>query len=182
MHHNDRYDSLSKIFHWITAITVLATFVLGPGDFGQLMRAGIDPGTQPNIVWHESLGISIFVLTCLRLIWNIARPHPPKHQMRPWMHRLSKVMHYALWMLLLALPMTALLALGSESHPLTLLNGLRINELPWIASSSISAIADWGEVHKFAGDTLVSFAGIHAFAALYHHFRLNDKVLMSMLP
>lgn len=179
---DDRYDRLSKVFHWLTAIVVFATFVLGPGDFGQLSRAGIDPGVRSDIVWHESLGVSIFALTLMRLIWIAIRPKSPRHQMNPLMHQLSRMLHLTLWALPLALPISALLALGSESHPLTLLGGFRINEWPWISSSRLSEVADWGEVHKFLGDAIVWLAGIHALAALYHHFKLKDKVLISMLP
>ena len=179
---NGQYDRLSKAFHWLTAIAVLAAFVLGPGDFGQLTHSGIDPGARLDIAWHESLGVSIFALTLLRLVWIAVRPSSPKHQMPPLMHQISQIMDYALWTLLLALPITAFLALGSESHPLTLLGGLRIDGWHWIASSHLSGIADWGEVHKFLGDAIAWLAGIHAFAALYHHFQLKDKVLISMLP
>lgn len=50
----DRYDKLSMVFHWLTAMAVLAAFILGPGGFGRLLRQGVDPGTHADIVWHES--------------------------------------------------------------------------------------------------------------------------------
>ena len=130
----------------------------------------------------ESLGIVVFTLTFLRLIWVALRPVAPELLMTRLPHLLSRLMRLALWTLLLALPISALLALGTESHPLTLLGGVRINEFPLIASSHLSDLADWGEVHKFLGDAIIWLAGIHAFAALYHHFKLKDKVLISMLP
>lgn len=177
-----QYDKLSKAFHWITAITVVAAFVLGPGDFGRLMHTGIDPGTRNDIVWHESLGITVFVLTSLRLLWVAVRPNTPRVQMKAWMHLLSRLTHFSLWALLFALPISALLALGSEAHPLTLLGGIRINALPFIENSRLSGLADWGDVHKLLGDVIMWLAGIHALAAMYHHFKLRDSVLISMLP
>ena len=86
------------------------------------------------------------------------------------------------WLLLLALPVTALLALGSESHPLTLLGGVRIERMPMIADSAIAKLADWGDVHKFLGDAIMWLAGLHAAAAIYHHVVLKDGILSSMLP
>lgn len=177
-----QYDKLSKVFHWVTAIIVVTAFILGPEDFGRLIDGGIDPGSRIDIVWHESLGISVFTLTLLRLLWVAVRPAPPKIQMKPWMDVLGRLMHIALWGLLFALPLTALLALGSESHPLTLLGGFRIDKLPFIADSSLANLADWGDVHKLLGDIILWLAGIHALAALYHHFKLRDGVLSSMLP
>ena len=141
------YDFLSRAFHWVTAIGVTIAFILGPGGFGRLMRDGIDPATHSDIVWHESLGILVFVLTELRLIWVAFRPAAPQVQMASWMQLMAKLVHVALWMLLLAL--------GSEAYPLTLLGGVRVDQLPAIANSSISKLADWGDVHQFLGDAIM---------------------------
>ena len=181
-HDFHQYDKLSKYFHWITAISVVIAFILGPEDFGRLLRDGIDPGTRYDIVWHESLGVTIFTLTFLRLAWVALRPSAPQLQMPAWMRRLSRMVHFVLWTLLFALPITALLALGTEGHPLTLLGGFRINELPFTENSYFFDLSDWGDIHKFLGDTIVWLAGFHALAALYHHFKLKDGVLTSMLP
>ena len=176
------YDALSLAFHWLTAIVVTIAFILGPGGFGRLMRQGIDPATRSDIVWHETLGLSVLVLTVLRLLWVALRPAVPQIPMAGWMHMMGKLMHAALWALLLALPVTALLALGSESHPLTLLGGVRIDQMPLIANSAIAKLADWGDVHQFLGDAIMWLAGLHAAAAIYHHVLLKDGVLLSMLP
>lgn len=179
---SDQYDNVSKFFHWITAITVVTAFILGPEDFGELLRDGIDPSTRNAIVWHESLGIFVFTLTIVRLFWLALRPATPRLEMSTSMKVLSRLMHFALWGLLLALPITALLTLGTESHPLTLLGGFRIDELPFSTNAYLSELTDWGDLHKLFGNLIMWLAGIHALAALYHHFRLRDKVLQSMLP
>lgn len=176
------YDRLSKAFHWVTAIIVTIAFILGPGGFGRLMHQGIDPASRSDIVWHETLGIAIFVLTLLRLIWVAFRKPAPNFEMTGWMHVAANFMHWALWALLLLTPVTALMALGSEAHPLTLLGGTRIDPLPLIANSPLAKLADWGDVHGFFGDAIVWLAGFHAIAAIYHHVVLKDGVLASMLP
>ncbi|MEY4737613.1 MAG: hypothetical protein RL302_1932 [Pseudomonadota bacterium] len=179
---NSRYDLLSRAFHWVTAIVVTIAFILGPGGFGRMMRQGIDPATRSDIVWHETLGIAVFVLTVLRLLWVAFRPAAPQFSMPNAMKLMSKLAHLALWALLLTLPITAFLALGSEGHPLTLLGGLRIDKLPAIANSPMAKLADWGDVHQFLGDSIMWLAGLHAVAAIYHHVKLKDGVLTAMLP
>lgn len=176
------YDPLSRALHWLTAVAVVVAFVLGPEHFGRLMRDGLDPATRSDIVWHESLGVLIFTLTLLRLLWVALRPAAPTFALTGWMNAASKLAHLGLWALLLALPTTAILALGSEGHPLTLLGGLRINEMPLIAQAAIAHWTDWGEVHGLLGDVLMYLAGLHAIAAIYHHVILKDGVLRSMLP
>jgi len=177
-----RYDTLSRVFHWATAIVVTIAFILGPGGFGRLMRQGVDPATRSDIVWHESLGILVLVLTVLRLVWIALRPATPQFQMAGWMHLASRLMHVALWALLFALPITAFLALGSEGHPLTLLGGVRLDRMAVIAESSIAKLADWGDVHQFLGDAIMWLAGLHAGAAIVHHVVFKDGVLSAMLP
>ncbi|WP_295958765.1 cytochrome b [Rhodoferax sp.] len=181
-HSTSHYDVLSRAFHWLTAIAVTVAFILGPGGFGRLMQQGVDPATHSDIVWHESLGILVFVLTVLRLVWLAFRPAAPQIAMAGWMHLASKLAHGVLWVLLLALPTTGLLALGSEGHPLTLLGGVRVDQMPFIANSAIASLADWGDVHQLLGDVIMWLAGVHAAAAIFHHVVLKDGVLASMLP
>ena len=175
------YDTISRTLHWLTAIAVLAALILGPEHFGREMRQGLDPATRWDIVTHESLGVLVAGLTLLRLLWLVVRPAAPRFDMPHWMHLAAKATHGVLWLLLLAVPMTAMLALGTEGHPLTLLGGIRVNELPINAQSAIADLADWGEVHSLLGDMIFWLAGIHAVAAIYHHVLLKDGVLRSML-
>ena len=174
------YDPLSRAFHWLTAAAVLAAFVLGPEHFGRQMHDGLDPATRWDIVTHESLGVLVFVLTLLRLVWVALRPARPRFEMAGWMSAVSHLVHGLLWLLMLAVPVTAMLALGSEGHPLTLLGGLRVNEMPFIAQSALAPMADWGEVHGLLGDIILNLAGLHAAAAIYHHLVLKDGVLRAM--
>ena len=179
---SSHYDFLSRAFHWVTAIAVTIAFILGPGGFGRLMRQGVDPATRSDIVWHESLGLLVFALTVLRLIWVALRPVAPEFKMAGWMQLSAKLAHLALWVLMLALPVTALLSLGGEGHPLTLLGNIRVDRMPLIAQSSIAKLADWGDVHGFLGDAIIWLAGLHAVAAIFHHVVLKDGVLAAMLP
>lgn len=175
------YDSLSRAFHWLTAIAVIAAFILGPEHFGREMHRGLDPATRWDIVVHESLGVLVMLLTLLRLLWVTVRPAKPRFDMPGWMHLTAKATHGLLWLMLLAVPMSALLALASEGHPLTLLGGIRINELPFMAQSPLADLADWGDVHGLLGDMIFLLSGLHAVAAIYHHVFLKDGVLLSML-
>jgi len=177
-----RFDALSRLLHWLAAIIVLAAFILGPEGFGRMMRQHVDPATRSDILWHETLGVAIFIITLIRLVWVALRPAAPQVPMAPWMHRASKAVQGLLWLLMILLPLTALLSLARDQAPLTLLAGLRLDSIPVLAGTSFSRLLDWGDVHGFLGDSIMVLAGIHAFAAIYHHFVLKDDVLRSMLP
>ena len=69
------YDAFSRALHWLTAITVIGAFILGPEHFGRAMRQGLDPATRLDIVVHESLGVLVVVVvTLLRLLWVRCAP------------------------------------------------------------------------------------------------------------
>ncbi|MBV8503458.1 MAG: cytochrome b/b6 domain-containing protein [Paucibacter sp.] len=180
--HTQKYDPLSQIFHWLSALAVLGAFVLGPGGFGRLMRQGVDPATRWDIVWHESLGVFVFAITLARLLWVALRPGRPDFELATWMRWLSRGVQLALWILMLCLPLTALLCLGGEGHPVTLLGPLRLDLSDSVGALAIAHALDWGDVHQFLGDLIMWLAGAHALAAILHGVVLKDGVLSAMLP
>ena len=178
----NRYDAISMSLHWLAAIAVVAAFALGPGDFGRLTDSGVDPGTRLDIVAHESIGLFVFLLTAVRLVWVAVRPAPPSASGPDWSNVAAVAVRIVLWILLLATPVTAFLTLAGDGRPLTLLAGLRLDTLPLVGGSALTRWTDWGEVHTFLGDAILWIAGLHAAAALVHHFVWRDNVLKSMLP
>ena len=99
-----RYDTPSQVFHWLTAVIVVIAFVLGPEGFGRLMHQGVDPATRSDIVWHETLGVTVFGLTALRLAWVVMRPAPVQVEIAAWMRGAARAVQFVLWALLLLLP------------------------------------------------------------------------------
>jgi cytochrome b561 len=91
----------------------------------------------------------------------------------------AKASHWVLYLLLFALPATAIAGAWLEGHPLTLLAGV---EIPPLTRLSHDAGARVAMVHTWLGDAILWLAGFHALAALYHHVILKDGVLASMLP
>jgi cytochrome b561 len=176
------YDPLSRALHWLTALVVTIAFLLGPEHFGRLIRNGTDPATLSDVVWHETLGVLVFGLTLVRLLWVAFRPAAPQIPMASSQRLMAKLVHLGLWALLLATPVTALMALGVGGHPLTLLGGVRVDQMPWIANAAIAKLTNWGNLHGLLGDAIMWLAGLHAAAAIYHHMILKDGVLLTMLP
>jgi cytochrome b561 len=171
-----RYGGVAQAFHWITAIVVLVAFIYGPGGSEQrVYSAARDFDRQ----LHETLGFCVFVLVALRLAWRAfdRRPDPPA--VPRWMGIASKAVQALLYVLLIALPVTAISGAWLEGHPLTLLGGAEIAPL---VVKSHDAGASIARLHTWLGDAIMWLAGLHALAALYHHFVMRDGVLLSMLP
>jgi cytochrome b561 len=171
-----RYGTVAQMFHWATAILVLVAFIFGPG--GSELRVYSPPADFDRRL-HETLGICVLAIAVLRLLWRSidTRPEPP--QVSRWMGIAAKAVQAALYVLLLALPLTAVAGAWLEAHPLTLLAGIQIAS-PIAPSHQLGATI--ATIHTWLGDGIMWLAGLHALAALYHHFFAKDGVLASMLP
>jgi cytochrome b561 len=171
-----RYGTVAQVFHWLTAILVIAAYIMGPGGSE---RHVYSPALDFTRQTHETLGISVFAIVLLRLLWRLLDSAPEDPPMQPWMRYSAKLAYIVLYGLLIAIPVTAIAGAWLEGHPLTLLGLRNIN--PMLAQAhdvgqTVSAL------HTTLANVILWVAGVHAAAALYHHFFLRDTVLLSMLP
>lgn len=170
-----RHGALTQIFHWLTAVLVISAFLLGPEDIEEMANPGQDPGVQ----LHQSLGLMVFGLTVLRIIWQFFAQRPAAIPMSSWMRILSKSIQGAIYLLLIAVPLSAVLGISLEGHTVTMLAGGQFSlNLPLLPSVGESML----EIHTTIADVMMWLVGLHAGAAILHHLVLRDQVLSSMLP
>jgi cytochrome b561 len=171
-----RYSRLGITLHWMTAVVVLVAFVYGVGGpETRVYAASRDFDRQ----LHETLGVLVFALVLARIVWRLAATTPEPPPSARWMTVSAKAVQLAMYCLLVALPVTAMAGAWLEGHPLTLLAGIKIGPLLREAHAIGVTIA---EIHTWLGDAIMWLAGLHAVAALFHHFALGDGVFVSMLP
>jgi len=170
-----RYGSLAQLFHWLTALLVLAAFLVSEG--GPPTRVYSSPNAA-TLQLHESLGLAVFVLLVVRLAWRVFDRIPEAPPMPGWMDLASKMTHWVLYALLLAVPLTAMLGAWFGGRPVTVygLGVLGPYFGAWDPGASLA------EIHGTLGDIIMWLAGLHAAAAIYHHVFLRDRVLRQMLP
>jgi cytochrome b561 len=171
-----RYGTVAQAFHWLTAILVLMAFVYGPGGSEQRVYL---PARDFERQLHETLGLCVFLLTALRVFWKMVDTRPSPVPMPRWMELASKAVQGVLYLLLFAVPLTAIAGAWLEGHPLTLLGGLQLASPLAMSHDLGSSVAT---VHTWLGDAILWIAGAHAFVAIYHRLVLKDGVLGSMLP
>ncbi|MGF6265647.1 cytochrome b561 [Paraburkholderia youngii] len=170
------YGSIAQFLHWCTAILVLVTFIYGPGGSEQRVYS---PVHEFDRRLHETLGLCVFALTLIRLSWRLVDTRPETPPISRWMVVMSATVQWMLYLLLLALPLTAISGAWLEGHPLTLIGARDIPPLLGTSHGAGSAIAS---LHTWLGDAIMWLAGFHAFAAIFHHVFLKDDVLVGMLP
>ncbi len=170
-----RFGWVAQTLHWLTAILVLAAFLTAEG--GPTSRVYSD-ARAPGLQLHETLGLAVFVLVLVRLAWRLLDRTPQDPPMPAWMSLASKATHWALFGLLVLVPVTAVLGAWFGGHPVTVYGLGAVG--PLLGQSDAGAAL--AEIHGTLGDLLMWIAGLHAAAALYHHFFLRDGVLKAMLP
>ena len=171
-----RYGSAVQLLHWTTAVLVLAAFVYGPGGSEARVYAA---SRDFDRHLHETLGTAVFVLTLVRVVWRFFARRPDPAPVSRWMGLAAATVQALLYLLLFAVPLTAILGAWLEGHTLAYLGGFEIAAPVASAHELGSLIA---EIHTWLGDVILWVAGLHAVAALYHHVILKDGVLASMLP
>lgn len=172
----ERYGLVAQTMHWLTAILVLWAYIMSPG--GPEYRVYI-PSRDAERILHESLGLAVFVLVLLRLLWRLVDRPPESVAMPRWMELGSVLTHVLLYVLLIAVPLTAIYGAWAEGHPIvTYYTGAL--PAPFGQAHDLGVTVSW--IHKWLGDAIMYLAGFHAAAALFHHFLLRDRVLTAMLP
>ena|SRR5439155_13517825 len=175
-HSHVRYGAVAQATHWVTALLVLVAFIYGPEGSEQRVYS---PAGDFDRQLHESLGLCVLALAVMRLLWRTLDTPPESPQGPRWMGIAAKAVQGALYLLLFALPLTAVTGAWLEGHPLTLLAGVEIPSLLGLSHDAGVAVAT---IHTWLGDAILWLAGSHALAALFHHFVLRDAVFASMLP
>jgi cytochrome b561 len=171
-----RYSGVAQVLHWLTAIVVVAAFIVSVG--GPESRV-YSAARDYDRTLHELLGTGVFLLTLVRLLWRMMDPPPVSKDIPQWMENASSLVQWTLYGLLLLVPLTAMAGAWLEGHAIDLLG---VGSFAPMISPSHQLGQTLAEIHGWIGDVIVWLAGLHAAAALYHHFGMRDNVLRSMLP
>jgi cytochrome b561 len=165
-----RYGAVAQAIHWLTAILVLAAWLV----------AGTWEGGHPEMkVLHETLGLAVFALVVLRVVWRAVDVRPAEPPGNAILALLARVMHWALYALLIFIPLTAIIGSWLEGHALTIYALGNIGPFLTASRTLGHRILD---VHQLLGTTIIWLAGLHAAAAIFHQTVLRDRTLRRMLP
>ncbi len=170
-----RYGAVAQLFHWLTVALVLLLVPLG------LTMTSLDAGWLQDALFtaHKSLGLTILMLTVIRLAWRwIQAPPPTSRDLSRFEMLTSLATHRLLYAVLLLMPISGYLMEVAGGFPLAFF-GLDI--VPRLLGKD-PALAKLAEVaHLRLQYVIYALALLHAGAALHHHYRGHD-VLRRMLP
>jgi cytochrome b561 len=164
-----RHASALILIHWLTALVVVVAY-LASGDPTKASHA-----LSGQI--HVASGLVVFLLVLIRLPLRLIVGVPAGEPAPRWQQRLARAAHSTLYGLLLAVPLTGWAELADKTSQFALFAWT----LP-LPDAQMIWVRALGAAHTVLGDALIWLAGLHAGAALAHHYLLRDGTLARMLP
>ena len=173
---SETYTRTAKTLHWLTAVLVITLFGLG----WTMVPLPLSPEKLQLYGWHKWIGVTVFTLTALRLLWRLRHPPPPMPADMPAMLKAgAHGAHWALYGLLFVQPVIGWLMSSASGFKVVVFGILPLPDL--VAADKV--LADQLKIaHEWGSRLLLILLLAHVGAALWHHIVRRDDVLRRMLP
>lgn len=171
---DERYGAPAIAFHWISVVIVVAVGTLG------LLHDSWPKQTQAfwiNI--HALLGLVVLILVMARFGWRMRHAPPPSPaDVGAATRRLFGLVHGSLYTLMFIIPIIGIVTFIWHGRVFDL--GLfRVN---FAVRSNRTIFHPTEDIHGYLAYALFALVGLHACAALWHHYIRHDGVLRRMWP
>ena len=171
-----RYNRLSIGLHWLTLLLIIVVYSM-------MEFRGLFPKDSPERAFmrmmHVTCGLTILALTVIRLGVRLSQRTPPiTPAPAAWEMAAAHLMHAALYAMLIALPLLAWFGINAHGHAVQVWGV----SLPMITSENPELGKTIIGTHKLIAKTGYFLIGLHALAALKHHYLSRDNTLRRMLP
>ena len=171
-----RYTGTAIALHWIIALAIFGTFSLG------LYVSGL-PFSPPRlrlIAYHKWIGVTIFSLVVIRLLWRATHATPPLPDSMPaWQRKAAAASHGLLYLLIFIIPLSGWIYSSASGVPVVYLG---LVQLPDLIGADKALAKTLKLVHQTLNYTLAAVVTVHTLAALKHQYVDHDGVLARMLP
>ncbi|MEO7068755.1 MAG: cytochrome b [Rhodanobacter sp.] len=172
----ERYGSLSISLHWFMLLLLFGVYLCI--NLHNWAPKGSDL-RQTFKTWHFMLGLSVLALVVVRLAARFLMPNPRLLPEIPaWQRHSALLMHGTLYAFMLLMPILGwtTLSSGGKVIPFFGLHLPPLMDVDKLLSRSVK------EIHETLGTIGYYLIGLHAAAALFHHYFVRDGTLLRMLP
>ena len=175
-----RYTSVAVALHWVLGIALVAMF-----GFGLYMTdLPFSPQRLKLYNWHKWAGVTILLLSLLRLVWRLthrppALPAAIVSKMPGWQTLVHSATHMALYALFFVVPLIGWAYSSAAGFPVVLFGVLPLPDFVSPDKDLAALIKPWHEISAFA---LAGLVVLHLAAALKHHFIDRDGLITRILP
>lgn len=171
------YGAVPQMLHWTTVAMVVVAWFLG--QFDDIFPKGA--ARMASLFVHVTAGLAVIGILVMRLVWRLVDSPPPieRTSLGAWLDRSGRLVHYILYALLVAAPISGIILQFARGDSLPLF-GLTEIASPWAAERAFAHSVKGA--HELMANALVVLAALHAVAALLHHWVFHDRTLVRMLP
>ncbi|HZK99011.1 MAG TPA: cytochrome b/b6 domain-containing protein [Caulobacteraceae bacterium] len=181
-----RYNAVAIALHWLIAALLIANIGLA-WYFNTLSGLAKVPPTQ----LHKSIGVTILLLSVLRLAWRLVNPPPPlPGSVKGWERLAAETVYVLFYGVMIGMPLSGW-ALSSASrligvYPITLFGLVHwpaidpLTHLPTAQMHRAHTVFD--TTHKLLAKLAYALIALHLAAALRHQFLKRDEVMGRMVP
>lgn len=172
-----RYTLTAIALHWLMAILIIAAFLLG---LTMVDIPGLTPTKLKYFSWHKWLGVTVFGLACLRILWRMTHTAPPYAPSMPnWQRKASHVSHALMYVLIFVVPLSGYFYSLATGVPVMYLG---VVPLPVLIAPDPELKTLLKQIHYACNVVLLSVFCLHVLAAFKHQFIDRDRTLQRMLP
>ncbi|QUM76835.1 cytochrome b [Moritella sp. 24] len=171
------YGWVSILLHWVMALALFGMFGLG---LYMVELTYYDAWYKGSLDLHKSIGILLLGLLLIRTLWrcininpNSADEHASKLEVSS-----AHLVHLGLYLLMFTLMISGYLISTADGRGISVFEAFTIPAIPFSIDNQ-EDIA--GLIHEILAWALIIVAGVHAFAAIKHHFINKNKTLVRML-
>ncbi len=168
-----RFTPLQRLLHWLMAALILTMLFIGVG-----MVSTVTPKYLTLVQIHKPLGAAILLLALIRLAVRLkdGAPALPADLPEPF-KLLAQLSHYALYALMIAMPLIGWGMLSAASYPVVLYGGIH---LPSILPLDAHLHALLWTAHHYLALLFFAVILMHLAAALFHALIRRDGVFQAM--
>jgi len=171
-----RFNRWSIALHWAMVVLFVAVYALIE------LRVLFEKGSVPRETMkslHFMFGMLIFALVWARLFLRLRHASPPIVPVPPaWQQLASAVVQAALYAFMIGMPLAGWIVLSASGKPIPFF-GLH---LPALTGENKALAGQVKQIHETVGTAGYWIIGLHALAALAHHYVWKDNTLRRMLP
>ncbi len=168
----NRYPRSARLLHWAMAALLLSQVSLGVSMVDRWQA-----WTTPAIQLHKAFGVLALLLVLLRLGNRLRFRAPPLPRDIPAAQRaIARASHWALYALMIALPLTGWAMQGAAGLPVRIGGVL----LPALVGPDLARYGLLRELHAWLAYGLAALVLLHAGAALHHAWVRRDEVFSHM--
>ena len=174
------YSSVTKIFHWLTALLIITAMILGLIANDAPFETGEQLAFKASLFsLHKTLGVTIFLVALLRILWALTQTKPgPLHPERKAEMMLAEIVHWLLYLSLVIVPLTGWIEHAATTGFAPILWPFG-QSLPFVPQSEAVAGA-FAALHWIFTKVLGVAILLHVAGALKHHFVDKDDTLRRM--